>query len=56
MKTWQLNKSKSWSYQLNSTANFAHLAHFSGKYGLDKGEIKSKADWRARCAIDSPKK
>ena len=32
---WQLKKSKSWgpfwSYQLNSTANLAHLAHFLGK-------------------------
>ena len=33
---WQLKKSKSWgpfwSYQLNSTANLAHLAHFLGKW------------------------
>ena len=33
--TWQLKKSKSWgpfwSYQLNSTANSDHLAHFHGK-------------------------
>ena len=32
---WQLKKSKSWgpfwSYQLNSTANSAHLAHFCGE-------------------------
>ena len=32
---WQLKKSKSWgpfcSYQLNSTANSAHLAHFHGE-------------------------
>ena len=33
---WPLKKSKSWgpfwSYQLNSTANLAHLAHFLGKW------------------------
>ena len=33
---WQLKQSKSWgpfwSYQLNSTANSAHLAHFRGKW------------------------
>ena len=33
---WQLKKSKSWgpfwSYQLNSTGNLAHLAHFLGKW------------------------
>jgi hypothetical protein len=34
---WQLDKSKSWGqswrYNLNSTANPAHLVHFSGKMG-----------------------
>ena len=33
---WQFRKSKSWgpfwSYQLNSTSNLAHLAHFLGKW------------------------
>ena len=41
---WQLKKSKSWgpfqSYQLNSTVNTAHLAHFQGKLA-DLAEIGS---------------